>query len=368
MLKFFFIAVLTVCGGQSFAAQTPQPPGSSESAIYQPRKLEEQASKKKKEKSSKKKTEEERKNETGKLPETKTDSLVRIPVFVYDAQGNPFKNLKAEDFRLSIDNSEREIVKVENEIRPLDLLLLVDTSPSTAYEPQQLKNFVTKLTQALKPQDKIQIISFNSEVKVLNEATNDPETIKKAIKKLEMGDGTSIYETIETIFQKHAGDGGKTVILLTDGVDTTSRKADYASSLIEAEKGFAPVFPFYLYTFGALPKSSSVRILPGILGGSFPNRPPLGGAPAGATKEDYERGLNFVSDLAVLSGGRAFQIKNLADTKTDEIARILESLVPHYFISFKPPAEAASGLRKPFQVIVNRPNLKIQTRGSFIAQ
>jgi VWFA-related protein len=261
-----------------------------------------------------------------------------------------------------VDGKEQEILAFEKADQPLDLVLIVDTSPSTAYKPKDIKTFVTTLTESLKPQDKIQIISFNEELKILCESTNDKQIINKAVKKLEMGDGTSIYEAVETIFQKILGsDGGrKSIVILSDGVDTTSRKANYLTSLVSAEKSSAPVFVFYLDTFNYIPPNRpNYAALLGILSAS---------RWVGSSKEDYELGLAYLQDIALLSGGRTLQVKNLAEVKTDEISGILEFLKPRYFISFKLAETVNPAERKQLKVRINRPNLTVRARGSFLAQ
>ncbi|HEY0461592.1 MAG TPA: VWA domain-containing protein [Pyrinomonadaceae bacterium] len=339
-------------------AQNPTPNTVySESPSYEPRKFDD----KKKQKQPKKKS------DLDNQPLI-ADSELKIPVFVYDPDEKPVTDLTAADFKLLIGDKEQEIAAFEIARAPLDIVLVVDTSPSTTTSINDLKGFVTKIVEALKPEDKIQIITFNSRVKILFEPTNDKQIIGKAVKKIETGDGTSIYEAVDTIFRKYlsAADAQKTVILLSDGVDTTSQNADFAKSLRAAENNFSAVFPFYLYTFEAIPKYPTVpvKLFPGASSssGSFKI------ARAGVTKEDYELGLNYLQDIAALSGGRAFQIKTLTEVKPEELGGILEFLKPQYYISFKLPASAEDAARRPIKLRINRPNLKIQSRGSYLAR
>jgi VWFA-related protein len=364
----WFLALFLFMGGLTFVQSQEKPlnPASgdySESVSYEPRKFDEN----KKEKKPKKNSVD--KNKVSEFtPDNRSD--LKIPVFVYDPKNKPVNDLKDTDFKVFFNETEQVISGFETARQPLDIVLVIDTSPSTAYEIKEIKNFAAKIAEALKPEDKIQIISFNSEVNILCESTNDEKIIKKAIKKIEMGEGTSIYDAVDLIFRKYlpADIGGKTVILLSDGVDTTSLKGNYAKSLLEAEKNLSAVFPLYLNTFQDIPRYSTIQ--PNrIRNLTFPSTINRSGSPrAGITKEEYELGLNYLQDIALLSGGRTFQIKELSDVKPNEISEILDLLKPQYYISLKLPEKSGQIERNKLKVRIKRPNLKIQVRGSYISQ
>ena len=382
----FILALTVFFGGLSVISAQEKPLVSkpagqkdySESMPYEPRKFDETLLSKR-EKKSKIKSDGKEKSPTDEpvsTPPSKADASVKIPLFVYDAKGNPVTDLKNSEIKLFFDAAEYEITAFEPAGQALDIVLLVDTSPSTVFNTDDVKNFVTKLTENLKPEDKIQIISFNGELKVLCDSTDDKEIIKKAIKKLKMGDGTSIYETVETIFQKHLNlnSGQKTVILLSDGVDTTSLRADYISSLFAAEKNASVVFPFYLDTFTTAQRTPMFRVPNGtilngrILSNRLP-RPSLGNPTrVGTSQDEYDLGLEYIRDIAKLSGGRAFQLKDMAATKADELQTLLALMKPQYFVTFKPANADYSNKRNQLKIRINRPNLTIYARGSYITQ
>jgi VWFA-related protein len=377
MYRLFLALAVLVVGLTAISAQeTPVDQSAaqknySESTPYEPRKFDETVLSKRERKSKLKsdgKVKPVDKETVSNQPAT-PDANVKIPVFVYDAKGNAVTGLKSSEIKLFFDDREHEIAAIESAAPGLDIVLLVDTSPSTIFAPDDLKNFVTKLTESLKPEDKIQIISFNGELNVLCDSTNDKEVIKKAIKKLKIGEGTSIYETVSKIFQKHLSleSSGKTVILLSDGVDTTSYDADYISSLFAAEKNASVVFPFYLDTFSNAQRVPTIALTGGPLFGNRLPRPSVGSRTRiGISKEEYELGFAYLQDLAKLSGGRSFQIKDMAATKTDELQRLMAVLKPQYFVTFKPlTADDTSG-RKLLKLRVNRPNLTILARGSYV--
>ncbi len=335
----------------------------SESTPYQPRKFNPVLGKAKKEKKSKKESDEN--NQTQSAVKFSAGDVfkktVKIPVFVYDEKGNPVTDLQTSDFKILIDETEREIQAFDTVRKPRNLLLILDTSPSTAFDKKGIRNFAAKLIEALKPDDKLQIIEFSNRVTVLNdEPTGDQKILKKAVKKIETGEGTSLYEAIERIFQKSIDPANEptTVILLTDGVDTTSLRADYISSLVEAEKSDKPIFPFYFDTSGYFQKNNPR--FPISVGGLNSRRQ------IGLSKLEYDLGRMYLQDIAALSGGRAFGVKNLEEIKTPEVEEILTFLQPQYYISINPAETGKIFQRKQIKVRINRPNLIVQARGSYI--
>ena len=91
------------------------------------------------------------------------------------------------------------------------------------------------------------VIEFDANVHVLTEVTNDRQKIHKAIRRADFGDGTSLYDAVYFSLTKRLSkiEGRKAIVLFTDGVDTTSYKNDYDSTLLEAAESDAMVFPIY---------------------------------------------------------------------------------------------------------------------------
>ena len=355
------VVVLFFCFSLAATAQK-SPADNSESVPYQPRQVEIVAPSKKKDKKSKKDPVEVKPTPTETdVPANSTGDTqtVRIPLYVYDKSGNPVTDLKASDIRVLVDGGEREFSAFEAVNPPRDILLILDTSPSLAFEEKDLRNAVLMLIEALQPGDKLQIISFNSEVSILSESTGDAEILRKAVKKLKTGDGTSIYEATREIFRKHLS--GKTppvVIMLTDGVDTTSRRVNYEKALIEAERSGAVVFPFYFDT-SELMAASTRRIPPSVFGRNFPRA-------SIDAKQEYEIGRAYLQDIAALSGGRTIVVKKLTDVDKQDFEAALKIITPQYYLSINSMETAGTFQRRQIKVRVLRPNLKVFARGSYV--
>jgi VWFA-related protein len=268
-----------------------------------------------------------------------------------------------------VDDEEREIQDFNISEPPYNLVLILDVSPSTALQIEEIREYAMNLVKQLRPQDKVMVIKFDEQTEVLTELTNDRNVINKAIGKAKFGDGTSLYQAVKFSLQKRISqiNGCKMVVLMTDGVDTTSRKATLEDSLYEAEKNDAPFFPVYLDTYQNA--DSFVRK------GNFPSNQILqqiftqnaiGSGQMPDMKEEYALGRFYLDEIAHLSGGRTVAVKDLAKSKLTGFEGFFEAFRNQYNLGFQPPESGKIGQRRQIRVRVNRPNLYVQGRGSYI--
>lgn len=326
----------------------------SESVPYKPTEF--PADKAKKEKKSKANNKQEKsKNDLN------NERSVFIPVTVADEKGNVVTDLNKSDFQLFVGDRKVEDFSLENKPQPLNIILLLDTSPSTVYKITELQDYALKFVETLNPQDKIMVAVFDVGFKVKTEFTNDKKIINKAIKKTNFGNGTSLYEAIQRLFEKHIeySEERTAVILITDGVDTTSRSSDYAKSLETAEKSDIPVFIIYVDSFEQNRKSQSNNTnnpLSRIILGKLPIQS------YESAKNAYEIGKHFLDDLILLSGGRGSLFENVDDSKFAQELRV------KYYLKFTPSDADKIGERKQIKVRVNRPNFIVIAKGSYLAK
>jgi len=290
-------------------------------------------------------------------------NLVSIPVSVFDRNGLYIPNLKKEDFKIFEDSKEQEIAYFGTTEKPFTVILLIDTSPSTEYKIDEIRSAATAFVDQLKPQDSVMVIEFDANVHVLTEATSDRQKIYKAIKKADFGGGTSLYEAVDFSLRKRLGkiQGRKAIVLFTDGVDTTSYKASYDSTLLQAEEADALIFPIYYNTFFDNRRGGVLNSpLP------FPGSGGILGAP-GTSAGEYALGKKYLEELAENTGGRVFRPEAVEGGLTAAFQGIAEELRRQYNIGYYPPEEDRRvGQRKQIKVRVNRPNLVIRSRDSYI--
>jgi VWFA-related protein len=373
----FIAALFLLIFGQPAAAQdpTPTPLPYSESIPYKPRLFRVKPDKKKNDKNAKDAATIAAQppmpeQMPGRGAAIKEDSPITIPVSVFDMKGNFISDLKKEDFRVFVDGPETAVISVEQRDGPLNVFLVIDTSASSNEVLDSAKKLAVAMAEQFPADDKITVFRFSDKLVQLTPLSTDRSTIAAAVSKLKPGDGgTSIYEVTAELFEKHvsAAAGRTVVIILTDGVDTTSQKTKYSEALVAAERSGATVFPVYLDTFvsSARPRVNGRNIasLPWdvqqVLNSARFSLP-------GSSVAEYELGRFYLNDLVYLSGGRAVDAKSLLAGKSSVAVSVANEIHKQYYLTFAPVGAAFEGQRKHLKVRVDRPNLAVLTRGSYV--
>lgn len=279
-------------------------------------------------------------------------NLITIPVSVFDRYGLYIPNLKKEDFKIFEDGKEQQIEYFGTSEKPFTVVLLLDTSPSTEYEIDEIRDAAKAFVDQLKPQDKVMVIEFDGNVHVLAEATGDRPTIYKAIKRADFGGGTSLYDAVTFSLSKRlsAISGRKAIVLFTDGVDTQSSKSNYDTTLALAEESDSLIFPIYYNTFEKT-RADAIDVW---------------GPPPGTTAREYAVGKKYLEELAAYTGGRVFRPEATPGGLAAAFEGIAEELRRQYNIGYIPIDNGKAGQRKQIKVRVNRPNLVLRARDSYI--
>lgn len=326
-----------------------------------------------------KKSEKETKPQTQPTPKTNTENtdvadedvlkvetnLITIPVSVYERSGIYLPNLRQADFKIFEDGVEQEIAYFGTSEKPFTVILLIDVSPSTAYKIEEIQSAAMAFVNQLKPQDSVMVIQFDESVSVLTDLTNDRQKIYKAIRQTGFGNGTSLYEAVKYSLRKRLAkiEGRKAIVLFTDGVDTSSRGASFDSTLDDAEESDSVIFPIYYNTFlnSRGIGTGGVMSTPPTIG-----LPTLGGGGQGASSADYTRGRAYLEGLAGATGGRVFRPESTPGGLTAAFEGIAEELRSQYSIGYYPQIVGESGQRKQIKVRVNRQNVAVRARDSYI--
>ncbi|CAN5532950.1 hypothetical protein BH10ACI1_BH10ACI1_16310 [soil metagenome] len=278
-------------------------------------------------------------------------NLITIPVSVFDRNGLYIPNLKQEDFKIFENGKEQEVAYFGTSEKPFTVVLLLDTSPSAEGVLQQIKQAAINFVDKLKPQDSVIVIEFAGDVHVLTEATNDRQQIYKAINRADIGNGTVLYDAVNFSIRKRLNkiQGRKAIVLLTDGVDTFSRST-YDKSIHEAEEADALIFPIYYNT-----SRDTLRQVDIFNSGT--RREIL---------DAYILGKQYLNDLADNTGGKFYQAETTSASLNDAFESIAEELRRQYSIGYYPTETGAVGQRKQIKVRVNRPNMIVRARDSYI--
>ena len=186
-------------------------------------------------------------------------NLVNVLASVLDQRGRPMPDLPKAAFAVYEEGVRQRIEVFESETQqPLDLALMIDASLSTlkelSFEREAAAHFIR---QVVRPGDRLAVFQFADAVTQLTPFTSDVPLLQSAVRHVEAGAGTALYDAVylgaQSLGKLPAG-RRRVIVLVTDAGETTSR-ADFDSSRRAALRGEA-----LLYTVLVRPvKSESGR-------------------------------------------------------------------------------------------------------------
>ncbi len=160
------------------------------------------------------------------LPAFKVEAeYVRVPVTVLDAHGRTVPDRTRTDFRLFDEGVECRIVNFLLDRSPVHVVFLLDASGSIVDEINEIRHATIRFAQHFAPEDRFSIIAFSDRTETLLPWTNSLKDLRKALRKLERGYRTALYDAIHLTARDRLGNvaGKRVIILLTDGLDNESR-------------------------------------------------------------------------------------------------------------------------------------------------
>ena len=262
-------------------------------------------------------------------------NLVSVPVSVINRQGQYVVDLRRQDFRVFEDGKEQPVVHFSNVDQPFSVVLLIDTSGSTAPFIDQIKGAAKAFVEQLRPADTIRPVYFHGEIKPLTaEGINDPKLFDAAIDRIQPGPvnmGTRLYDAVAfglTALKPVAT--RRAVILITDGENTWG-KATKKGTLREAEESDVVV---YTLQYGDL---SPLR--------------------------NQEPPQLYLQQLAEKTGGRYFRGGDMNAIR-QSFVEVAAELRRQYVLGYEPHEPERLGLRK-IRVKVNRKHVAVRARSSY---
>ena len=305
-------------------------------------------------------------------------TLVTIPVSVLDRNGKYIPNLRKQDFRIYEDGVEHEVAYFASVEKPFTVALVIDTSGSTRFRLDEIQDAAMAFVNQLRADDRVLVVSFDDQVRVLSEATSDRYELRDAIRRTRPGDGTRLYDAIDFVINQRFNriQGRKAIVLFTDGVDTTSKRASYQSTVRDAEELDALIYPVQYDTYDDMQGGGSsgpiYNPLPNIIfRWPFPFPMPRtggrrgGGGGTGTSRADYSRADAYLQDLSTKTGARLYRASDL-NNLNQSFALVAEELRRQYSLGYYPKSPGQVGQRRQIRVRVNRPELAVRARDSYI--
>ena len=150
--------------------------------------------------------------------------VVSIFATVTDAQKRLVPNLTQDDFLVFDNEKPQPVVYFDNSIRPINVVVMLDTSGSMTLTIDLLKQAAEQFLLRLLPEDKGRVGAFNDKIQFNARWSNDRDQMITDAKNLDFGNGTRLWDAAAASLDELKNiDGRKVILLFTDGDDTESR-------------------------------------------------------------------------------------------------------------------------------------------------
>ena len=258
--------------------------------------------------------------------------LVEVYATVTDAKGELVTGLRQSDFDVLENGAPQEVTTFAAGEFPLTVALGVDRSFSMAGEPLRLaKQASQAFLRELKAGDRSMVVAIGNQADVIAPLSADRASQARAISELDAWSTTALHDALlATLDRLEPEPGRQAIVVFSDGADRYSEHK--AAEVIErARRSTALIYPI---AFGKA-------------------RPSL------------------LSELAVLTGGRSFQLRDARELEKT-LATIARELRYQYLIGYTPSKPLKKGDREWRSITVSvrasRPGLKVRARDGYMTE
>lgn len=277
-------------------------------------------------------------------------NLVTVPVTVFDRDGRYVTNLKKEDFQIFENGLEQEIDLFESVEQPITVLLLLDVSGSMGSYLAELTRAANAFALQLRPNDQMAAATFAVSFRLLLKPKKVSDLNKSVKIQQHRGDSwTRIYDAVDDALRLMKKiRGRKAIVLFSDG----GGEGIYSSlkdNFRKAEEGESLIYTIQFDNFITAPPSHANN------------------------KEEFYKALEeanyYMQNLAKITGGRPYRIKNIANLEKT-FASITEELRQQYSLGYY-PKQLEKGQKKQIRQIkvnVRQPNLAVRSRSSYVIE
>ncbi|MBO0862673.1 MAG: VWA domain-containing protein [Chloracidobacterium sp.] len=285
-------------------------------------------------------------------------TLIVTPVMAMDKDGKYLPGLAATDFEVYEDGVKQEISDFGGSETPIHVALVLDVSGSTRFKLEDIQDAALDFVDQLRPQDRVMVVSFDQQVYVETEFTNEREKLMRAILSAPSGGSTRVQDALDLTMTERLEKimGRKAIVIFTDGMDNASYLATWEDVKARVEESGALVYPV---RYDTLVTSSFIS-------NGINAIPPQMNNAVDAAKEQYARAAQNLKNLATASGGRYYDVETIGDTK-QAFANIAEELRQYYWLGYYPPNTVHDGKYHKINVFTRKPGVVLRARPGYRA-
>ena len=265
--------------------------------------------------------------------------LVNVLFTVTDRRGKLVTDLSQKELKLLEDNRVQSITNFSRETDlPLTIALLIDTSTSIRdrfkFEQEAAIDFLYRTIRPRK--DKGLLITFDSAIELVQDYSDNPELLAKAIRQVRPGGGTKMLDAIYLACQEKlkSETGRKLIILISDGDDNLSLET-VNSTLEMAQRSDVAIFTISTNSSGFF----------------------------GLTAPKADKLLKRLADE---TGGRAF-FPFKAEDLSQSFQDIATELRSQYSLAYRSSNVNRDGTFRAIKIEPERKNVKVKSRKGYYA-
>ncbi|HJR61534.1 MAG TPA: VWA domain-containing protein [Vicinamibacterales bacterium] len=267
--------------------------------------------------------------------------LVSLNVSVTDGGGKYVTDLAQADFEVFEDGAKQTVTFFSRKQQPIALAVLLDTSNSMEDKLATAQEAAVGFAKRLQPDDVAEVIDFSSQVRILQEFTNDAAALERAIRSTHADGSTALYNSIYISLRELKKIRARTedeirrqaIVVLSDGDDTSSL-LPYEEVLDLAKRSETAI-----YTIGLREKREGARA-------------------------NFKEAEYVLKQLAQETGGRSFFPASVHELPKiyDQISQELSTL---YSVAYTSRNPARNGAWRRIVVRIARPGLLARTRQGY---
>jgi Ca-activated chloride channel homolog len=254
--------------------------------------------------------------------------IVSVAPIVTDKSGRYVPGLTVKNFTVLDDGVPRRIETFDATDSPLSAVLVLDVSGSMLYKIEEARRSAHAFVDALKPEDEVALMTFNSTTVGWVQFTRQRDAIHAEIDASRTEGETALYDaTGQALKRLKPLKRRKAVILFTDGEDNRSRLS------VEQVIGIARASEVSIYSVAqGLDERTTLR--------------------------------EFLDELADQTGGRSYFIGSI-EKLSETFRRILTELKSQYFLTYTPRPGLRPRTWHKIEIKVNRPDLVVRARKEY---
>jgi Ca-activated chloride channel family protein len=266
--------------------------------------------------------------------------LVIVSLTVTDQSGHYAHGLSAKDFTLLEDGVAQTIDSFSAQESPFAAAILIDMSGSMEYRFGLVRGAAASFIEQIRDNDQVAVYGFNNQVRLFQDFSNSRD-ITDYIWDARAEDTTRMYDCIDEAIDALAKreEKRRAVLLISDGWDSSSRKASFDSVMKKAYDAGVTIYSVDLTDDNQMRKSGNSSI-------------------------HLQRGRGEMKDFASRTGGqyiRAPQGENI-DTA---FVNVIEELRNQYTLTYYSTNNKRDGRWRKLTVSTPRAGLVTRARRGY---